>query len=663
MTVLERNAPAGVVAPVRVGALDPVLPVVALVGRPNVGKSTFLGRACGRFVETANAPGTTVGAERRRVNAHGRSAWLVDLPGTRGLTDEPTGDAAFWSLLAAEHPDALLVVTDAGDLERHLPLVLACRDLGLPVVMAANMTDEASRAGVSVDAGRLGQLLALPVHATTGRTGAGIDGAVADAVALAAQRIARRAGTVSPRATVPVSIYPPALESSLVTTAGVPQGIGAAGSDRSLATLVDAGVFSRRGIGCLALSDVLEPHRRAAARRFTAEVEHHDGSPDPLAVRLARAATTPWPGLPLLLISTLALFAGVVLLGGRLSTLLSDAWAAWVSPLMTSAVGTLLPVPVLGASALWALDSGLLAMLAVGIPYVLVFTLALAALEDSGYLTSAAILLDRVFSGLGLPGRAAIPLLTAAGCNVPAIYGTRVLRTRRERTLAAFLVTLTPCSARSAVIIAALVPFVGPAAAMAAFGLVLAIGLGAGIAANAVVPGRQSAMVMELAPLRVPLIRGVAAKGWSRFRAFLVTATPIMLVGSFCLGLLVESGLWAPLASALEPASRWLLGLPAIVTVAIALAILRKELALQLLIVFGVLGVGTAAASADHANMLTPGQLFVYAIVVAISIPCVATLAALRAELGGRTAAAISLASLGLAVAAGAILARLLGLA
>jgi ferrous iron transport protein B len=136
-----------------------------------------------------------------------------------------------------------------------------------------------------------------------------------------------------------------------------------------------------------------------------------------------------------------------------------------------------------------------------------------------------------------------------------------------------------------------------------------------------------------------------------------------MLVGSFCLGLLVESGLWVPMADALEPASRWLLGLPAIVTVAIAMAILRKELALQLLVVFGVLGVGTTSAAADPGRLLTPGQLFVYAIVVAISIPCVATLAALRAELGGRTAAGIALASLGLAVTAGAILARVLGLA
>ncbi len=662
MTILERPATAGIVARAGIGAVDPVLPVVALVGRPNVGKSTFLGRACHRFVETANAPGTTVGAERRRVTAGGTWAWLVDLPGTRGLLDEPTGDAAFWRLLATERPDSLLVVTDAGDLERHLPLVLACRDLGLPVVMAANLVDEASRAGVSIDIGRLTQLLALPVHGTTARTGAGIDAAVADAVALATQRIARRAGTVSPRATVPVSIYPPTLEASLVSADVTRSPSGAVSPDANLMSLADAGVFSRRGIGCLTLADVLEPHRRAAARRFAAEVEHRDGSADPLALRLARAATAPWPGLPLLLLSTLALFAGVVLLGGWLSSLMSEAWLAWVSPVIGALVETFLPLPLVGPAALWALDGGLLAMLAVGIPYVLMFTLALAVLEDSGYLTSAAILLDRVFSGLGLPGRAAIPLLTAAGCNVPAIYGTRVLRTRRERSLAAFLVTLTPCSARSAVVVAALAPFVGPVAAMAAFGLIMAIALGAGIAANAMVPGRQSAMVMELAPLRMPLARGVAAKGWSRFRAFLVTALPIMLVGSFCLGLLVESGLWAPLASALEPASRGLLGLPAIVTVAIGMAILRKELALQLLVVFGVLGVGTAAATADPGRLLTPGQLFVYAIVVAISIPCVATLAALRAELGVRTAAAIALASLGLAVAAGAILARLLGL-
>ncbi len=110
--------------------------------------------------------------------------------------------------------------------------------------------------------------------------------------------------------------------------------------------------------------------------------------------------------------------------------------------------------------------------------------------------------MDRVFGTLGLPGRAAIPLLAAAGCNVPAIYGTRVLRTRRDRVIASFLVTLTPCSARSAVVIAALAPFAGVPAVLAAFGVVGATTIAAGLGANAMIPGRQPSLVLELAPLR-----------------------------------------------------------------------------------------------------------------------------------------------------------------
>jgi ferrous iron transport protein B len=124
-------------------------------------------------------------------------------------------------------------------------------------------------------------------------------------------------------------------------------------------------------------------------------------------------------------------------------------------------------VPVLANSLLWALDSGVLGMLAVGIPYILTFYLLLSALEDSGYLTSAAVLMDRVFGTLGLPGRAAIPLLAAAGCNVPAIYGTRVLRTHRERLLGPGRHPTRWHRGDGQ----ALAPFAGPLVAFAAFGV------------------------------------------------------------------------------------------------------------------------------------------------------------------------------------------------
>jgi ferrous iron transport protein B len=357
---------------------------------------------------------------------------------------------------------------------------------------------------------------------------------------------------------------------------------------------------------------------------------------------------------------SVAMLLAVIYAGGFLAALLAAAWGATVSPLLAATIPALVPVPVLASSLLWAMDGGLLGMLSVGIPYILTFYVLLAALEDSGYLTSAAVLMDRVFGALGLPGRAAIPLLAAAGCNVPAIYGTRVLRTRRDRVIASFLVTLTPCSARSAVIIAALAPFAGVPAALAAFGVVGVATIAAGLGANAMIPGRQPSLVLELAPLRAPILRHVMAKAWWRFRGFVVQATPIMLVGSLVLGLVYETGAWVGVADAIGPATRSILGLPAIAGVAIAFAFLRKELALQLLLVFAAVELGRAASLGE---LMNPSQLFVYAVVSSISIPCVATLAALRGELGARVAAWISIASLVLAIGVGAVLARLLGIA
>jgi ferrous iron transport protein B len=640
------------------------LPVVALVGRPNVGKSTFLARASHRFIETANAPGTTIALERQLVTVGGHRAWLVDLPGTRSLDDEPAGDRPFFELLLQAAPDAILVVADAGNIERHLPLVLACRDLGLPVVVAANLADEARRRGIHVDTGRLAQLAALPVHQTVARSGTGVDAALADAIGLAEQRAGVRDGTRSPRSTVPVTPYSFIIERRLSDVSAAlslePRSLGAAAVMEPIQAGVLGGLISGRGGASLRLAADLEPARWATGAGWAAQVEHRVDVPEPFADRLARWTTAPWPGIPLFLAVSVAAFLAVIEIGGWLAAVLGEVWGATVSPFLTAALPAIVPVPVASNALLWAVDGGLLSMLAVGIPYVLTFYLLLAILEDSGYLTSAAVLMDRVFGALGLPGRTAIPLLAAAGCNVPAIYGTRVLRSRRERVIAAWLVTLTPCSARSAVVIAALAPFAGVPAVLAAFALVGLATVGAGLGANALIPGRQPSLVLELAPLRRPIPRHVASKAWFRFRSFVVTATPIMLVGSLVLGIIYEAGAWQGVAGAIGPAVRASLGLPAIAGVAIVFAFLRKELALQLLLVFAAVQLGRAASLGE---LMSPPQLFVYAVVTSLSIPCVATLAALRGELGTRAAAGICAGSLALALGVGMVLARLLGIA
>ncbi len=142
--------------------------------------------------------GTTVASEAREIRTRVGRAILVDLPGAGSLADRPVVGPAFWHALLAAAPDAILVIADAGDVVRHLPLVLACRDLGLPVVLALNLADEAAARGVHVDTGRLAQLLAVPVRRTVARSGTGVAAAVSLAVARARRRQGVRAGPLAP---------------------------------------------------------------------------------------------------------------------------------------------------------------------------------------------------------------------------------------------------------------------------------------------------------------------------------------------------------------------------------------------------------------------------------------------------------------------------------
>jgi ferrous iron transport protein B len=644
----------------------PDLPLVALVGRPNVGKSTLLAAATGRYAETVNAPGTTVAVERRHVRTPEGDAWLVDTPGTLSLHDRPAGGEPFWRWLTDLRPDAILLVGDAGELRRHLPLALACRDLGLPIVFAANLADEATAHGIDLDTGRLSQLLAAPVHLTVGRTGRGVAPAVADAVRLAYLRRARLAGG-TPRSSVPARIYDLDLEQRLGDAARslrLSNSLGAAAAGTlglELEGLAAGSVISPRGAASLAMAEALEPARWRVGARWAVQVERRHEVAVRLVDRIAVWSTSIWPGLPLFAAVTLTVFVAMLVIGSLLSGLLTQAWDASAGQVLVSMIDSLAPESSVVAGVLWGLNGGALAVLTVGVPYILTFYVLLACLEDSGYLTSAAVLTDRLFHVLGLPGRAAIPLLAASGCNVPAIYGTRVLPRRRERLLGAFMITLVPCSAGSAVVVAALAPFAGPLVALAAFVLIAAITFVAGLSANAIVPGQQSELVLELAPIRPPILNQVLRKAWFRFSEFAVSAVPIMLGGSIALGIAYETGAIWPVASVLDPIVIGWLGLPSVAGLAMVFGFLRKELALQLLVALAVVQMGAVAASLD--SFMSPAQLFVFAITTSVSVPCAATLAALKSEFGWRPALTMCAATLAIALGVGGVLARLLGTA
>jgi len=631
-------------------APDSVL-TVCLAGNPNVGKSRLFNRLTGATAEVGNYAGMTVEPAAVLADWDGRDVWVTDLPGAYAVGAGRAQALVLDHLLAAR-PDVVVAVVDAGNLARSLYLVLQLLDLEFTVVVAANLVDLARKKTPDLDLAAVQAELGVPVIGTSAATGEGVD--------------ALRAAVVAAAETAPSDVsrdrhYSRQVEARREALAGrlAPRADGAppfSPRAAALAALEGAGVDGTDAATGLALRIAAERHAAAQAlARAAAPVPS-----EPSGTRLWRMATSPATGLPIMAGVLAAVFVVLFVVGDFLSNLLTGAWSATLGPLITSAVHAVFGDGALGATILWGVNGAMLATLAVGIPYVLTFAVILAALEDSGYMTAAAYLTDRVMRRLGLHGQAVIPLIAAAGCNVPAIFGTRVLSSMRERMIACVLITLTPCSARTAVILGAVALYAGWQWALFVYLVVALVGLTAAILLDRLLPGEPGPFIMEMFPLRWPSLGIIADKAWRRFVEFTWVAAPIVIGGSLVLGALYETGLIMHVTGPLEPVVGWWLGLPAVAGLTLIFAVLRKELALQLLVVFAVAAYGAQAHTLN--NFMTPHQLVVYGLVNAIYVPCIATIAALSRELGRSRAAVISLGTIGIALLVGGVVAHALPL-
>lgn len=640
---------------------------LALAGNPNVGKSSLFNHLTGGSAETANYPGKTVALNVGETQFADKRIGVMDLPGTYALGAQSEDQEIARRAVLDDPPDAIIAIADATNLERNLYLILQYLDLGLPMVVAVNLVDEAARVGITIDAACLARVLRVPVVPTIATRGYGIQALLAAAAHSAAAHHAPQydpeieaardalARTIQATLTAtPYDLSPRALalllleEDAELTRAveQLPRGAQVLARAQELSAAIEARVGEP-------LSLRIPRARHSLAQAIAREAQRHCAAREPLSAKLWRWSIEPLTGIPTLLAMLIALFAFLFVVGGALAEAFAEFWSAFISPPIQTLVTLILGEGLVAKIALWGFDAGIEAALEIGIPYVLTFYALLAILEDSGYMNSIAFLLDALMKRLGLHGRAVILLLAGAGCNVPAIMGTRVLTTWRERVIAATLVVLTPCSARTAVIAGGVAALAGWQYGAAILLITLAVILVVGVGLARVMPGRSDDLVMEMFPFRVPAPNVIAHKTWFRFREFIFTALPIVVVGSLVMGALYETGaVWifnAPLAPIVEG---WL-GLPPIAGLTLIFATLRKELALQFLLTLALVQYG---AGADNLlAFMTPHQLFVYALVNTLYIPCLATFAVLQKELGTRAAVGISAFTILLAVVIGGI--------
>ena len=543
------------------------VPRVLVAGNPNAGKTTIFNALTGARARVGNYPGVTVSRASRRITLpNGASTELIDLPGTYSLsTHSPDEQVAVDEILGrrGDPPDVVVVVVDAGAIERGLYLALQVVETGVPVVVALNMVDEAAAAGMAIDAARLGGWLGVQVVPTVAPAGKGLDAlraAIGDTIGLA------------PRADVARSGLPATVESAVADVERVLSGPRLSrtpaarrswaiwsllshesdeddveGLDRPAREAVEA-VRRRAGGAGVDLYEALIATRYRWIEAVVADVREG-------AATARRTWTDRIDGILTHRVYGMAAFAAVM-------ALLFEALFSWSEPFIgtiESAVGWLQS----GVAAL--LPSGALADLMVDgviagvgnvvvfVPQIAMLSFFIAVLEDAGYLARVAFLIDRLMGRVGLHGKAFVPMLSGFACAIPGIMATRTIEGRRDRLITMLTLPMISCSARLPVfVLVTAVVFAGDARVFGLFsaGAIvllamysLSVGATLGAAAvlrRTVLRGPRLPLVLELPPYRMPVWRDTLLVTWRRVRKFLIDAGTIILTMTIILWALLS---------------------------------------------------------------------------------------------------------------------------
>jgi ferrous iron transport protein B len=608
----------------------------ALLGNPNVGKSLIFNQLTGLGVEVSNYPGTTVELHRGATCVDREKVEIVDLPGIYSIDGVQEEEALARRILTAGDLDGAILVLNATNLERNLYLLLQVAETGIPLVVAVNMMDEAEAAGLSLDLPALSGILGVEVLGTAAASGRN----TGQILPLALARARPAAVTVPYDTDVEAAIRTLEKELGASRLAAI-WALDGIGTDRAVGEA--AGDLAREieGSHRMSVHQILALNRYTRAKEIAGKVVGKGGAR--AGTDLDRLLSREIPGIPILAGILIGMLIIVFTLGTFLEGLIVSLFQEYlINPLLA------LGLPPLAETIIVSAVVGLQAGFGIAFPYILLFFLLLSFLEDSGYMTRAAFLADRAMHRVGMHGGAIIPMVVGFGCNVPAIMAARNLGTRRERLIAAFLITLIPCSARTVIIAGMVAAFVGIPAALSIYGMVFVVIVLTGILLSRVTPGKQMGMILEVAPLRWPRGNLVLAKSFHRLEDFLRLAIPLLVVGSVVLGVLQYYGILDAFEAFLAPLFVGILGLPSYAVTALLFGILRKEMAVGTLAVL--------AGTADLSTVMTGLQIYIFAVMSALFVPCISTMAVLSRENGWKVAAAVTVYTVLIGIGIGAMI-------
>lgn len=569
---------------------------VALLGMPNSGKSTLFNRLTGAHARVGNWPGITVELLAARLLVGDQMVQLVDLPGIYDLRGLSEDEHVVTNFLEGHRPNLLIVVLNATQLDRQARLLQQLIPLGIPLLAVLNMSDEAKKLGMQIDVEGMQASLGFPVCLLSAKHG--------DGTATLTALMRKQLQAVKNNNLIPVDAV----------------GVDAVGVD---AMSVDA-----TGVDAVDVDAIVNRHIAVPM-----QASHQ------LTERLDRLFLHPWLGLPALLAMMLLLFEAVFALGKPLQEIM-----AWLFSTLRTALlePVLAPLPsMLNGFLLDGVYNGL-GTVASFVPLIVLFFLFVGIVEDSGYLSRAAFLMDGLMARLGLDGRSFVMMLMGFGCNVPALMGTRVIRSRGLRLLTMLTIPFSLCSARLQVFVFFTAALFSPwQAPLVLFSLYLISILLAMLTALAF-KGRyinSEPFIIEMPPYRFPTTKQIVLRAWQEIRHFLSRVTRFIVLGVVMVWVLTNfpsgavpgsSSTWAGMIG------QWLdpilspVGIDPNLTIALVFGFVAKE------IVIGALAVIYGQEGDLLSNMITQqitwAQAYSFMLFTLIYTPCLSTVATIRAE-------------------------------
>ncbi|MDF2571449.1 MAG: feoB 2 [Sporomusa sp.] len=592
---------------------------IVLVGNPNVGKSVFFNALTGMYVDVSNFPGTTVDISHGR---YGKDV-VIDTPGVYGISSFNDEEIVARDVILSA--DLILNVVDAVHLERDLFLTLQVIDTGIPTIVAVNMMDEAAEQGLKVDIDLLEHLLGVPVISTVAVKGKGLD-------EVKSRLYEARTG-----------IIPQELKNQLQSMLNR---VGSWG-EGLLVLEGDQHVAERHGVPAGEQREEIYHGRRHRVNDIINHVVRETQEGTSFGTKLGRYMLRPWTGIPIFALVLYAMYylIGVIVAQDIVGFTEETVMQGIYEPAVRSVVGRFISEESVIGTILIG-EFGILTMtvtyiLGLLLPLVVGFYLALSIMEDSGYLPRLATLVDRMMTSIGLNGRAIIPLILGFGCVTMATITTRILGTKRERTIATTVLGLAiPCSAQLGVI-AGMLAGIGTEYIMIYVGVILLVLGITGKILHKVLPGESSDLLIDLPPIRLPRGENVLKKTVTKSYAFLLEASPLFMLGAFIISVLQLSGMLDSIQSGLAPLTEGMLKLPRETATAFIMGLIRRD--------FGAAGLSDMD--------LTPAQTLVSLVTITLFVPCVATVIVMFKERGSKEGALIWFSSWVFAFIVGAIVA------